>query len=275
LTQVNDESVIISAVDKVIAANEKAVADFRAGQEKSFGFLVGKIVDVGGGKYVTIFDPKFAPFNAGPGKQSQIENIQKEDPDYYTDISDNIHADETVIKNGILAVTGSGAFQMKERAGYYAERLIQVYKEHKAKGLNTAAENFRSIIKPKLEAWLDFWYRDTRSQSLVGERFGKGNTDLQGKSIVVTLVKEGLIDFRLIEDAYHGKIKAHKGFVDSFIVEYFKEEPDVGKNLFPAYCLLFTVFYLLFTKLKNTFRCLRPFSASGRIREVPARNYGA
>jgi aspartyl-tRNA(Asn)/glutamyl-tRNA(Gln) amidotransferase subunit B len=41
LTQVNDESVIISAVDKVIAANEKAVADFRAGQEKSFGFLVG------------------------------------------------------------------------------------------------------------------------------------------------------------------------------------------------------------------------------------------
>lgn len=195
--------------------------------------MAGKIVDVGGGKYVTIFDPKFAPFNAGPGKQSQIENIQKEDPDYYTDISDNIHADETVIKNGILAVTGSGAFQMKERAGYYAERLIQVYKEHKAKGLNTAAENFRSIIKPKLEAWLDFWYRDTRSQSLVGERFGKGNTDLQGKSIVVTLVKEGLIDFRLIEDAYHGKIKAHKGFVDSFIVEYFKEEPDVGKNRFP------------------------------------------
>lgn len=41
LTQVNDESVIITAIDKVMAANEKAVADFRNGQEKSFGFLVG------------------------------------------------------------------------------------------------------------------------------------------------------------------------------------------------------------------------------------------
>jgi len=42
LHQVSDESVIETAIDKVIAANEKAVADFKAGQEKSFGFLVGQ-----------------------------------------------------------------------------------------------------------------------------------------------------------------------------------------------------------------------------------------
>lgn len=42
LEQTSDESAISSAIDKVIAANEKAVADFRAGQEKSFGFLVGQ-----------------------------------------------------------------------------------------------------------------------------------------------------------------------------------------------------------------------------------------
>jgi aspartyl-tRNA(Asn)/glutamyl-tRNA(Gln) amidotransferase subunit B len=41
LSQVSDESAIEVAVDKVIAANEKAVADYKAGQEKSFGFLVG------------------------------------------------------------------------------------------------------------------------------------------------------------------------------------------------------------------------------------------
>jgi aspartyl-tRNA(Asn)/glutamyl-tRNA(Gln) amidotransferase subunit B len=42
LHQVSDESAIEQAIDKVIAANEKAVADFKSGQEKSFGFLVGQ-----------------------------------------------------------------------------------------------------------------------------------------------------------------------------------------------------------------------------------------
>jgi aspartyl-tRNA(Asn)/glutamyl-tRNA(Gln) amidotransferase subunit B len=41
LSQVSDESAIISAIEKVIASNEKAVTDFKSGQEKSFGFLVG------------------------------------------------------------------------------------------------------------------------------------------------------------------------------------------------------------------------------------------
>ncbi len=42
LSQVSDESVIVSAIEKVINENAKAVADFKAGQEKSFGFLVGQ-----------------------------------------------------------------------------------------------------------------------------------------------------------------------------------------------------------------------------------------
>ena len=42
LYQVSDESEISSAIDKIIAANAKAVADYKAGQEKSFGFLVGQ-----------------------------------------------------------------------------------------------------------------------------------------------------------------------------------------------------------------------------------------
>ena len=41
LSQVSDASVIETAIDQVIAANEKAVNDYKAGQEKSFGFLVG------------------------------------------------------------------------------------------------------------------------------------------------------------------------------------------------------------------------------------------
>ena len=41
LAQVSDTSVIEQAVDAVIAANSKAVEDYKAGQQKSFGFLVG------------------------------------------------------------------------------------------------------------------------------------------------------------------------------------------------------------------------------------------
>jgi aspartyl-tRNA(Asn)/glutamyl-tRNA(Gln) amidotransferase subunit B len=42
LHQVSDESAITSAIQKVIAANPRAVADYKVGQEKSFGFLVGQ-----------------------------------------------------------------------------------------------------------------------------------------------------------------------------------------------------------------------------------------
>ncbi|MFA5990640.1 MAG: Asp-tRNA(Asn)/Glu-tRNA(Gln) amidotransferase subunit GatB [Candidatus Doudnabacteria bacterium] len=41
LTQVSDEGAIVEALDKVISANPKAVADYKAGMQKSFGFLVG------------------------------------------------------------------------------------------------------------------------------------------------------------------------------------------------------------------------------------------
>ncbi len=42
LTQVSDEGAIAGAIEKVIAENPKAVADYKAGQQKSFGFLVGQ-----------------------------------------------------------------------------------------------------------------------------------------------------------------------------------------------------------------------------------------
>ena len=41
LAQVSDSGVIEAAIQAVIDANPKAVEDYRAGQQKSFGFLVG------------------------------------------------------------------------------------------------------------------------------------------------------------------------------------------------------------------------------------------
>ena len=42
LEQTSDADAISSAIEKVIAANQKAVTDYKAGQQKSFGFLVGQ-----------------------------------------------------------------------------------------------------------------------------------------------------------------------------------------------------------------------------------------
>jgi aspartyl-tRNA(Asn)/glutamyl-tRNA(Gln) amidotransferase subunit B len=44
LAQVSDVALIAAAVEAVIAAQPKAVADYKAGQQKSFGFLVGMVM---------------------------------------------------------------------------------------------------------------------------------------------------------------------------------------------------------------------------------------
>ena len=50
LAQVSDEGAIAAAVDEVIAANAKAVADYKAGNARILGFLVGQVVKKLSGK---------------------------------------------------------------------------------------------------------------------------------------------------------------------------------------------------------------------------------
>lgn len=50
LVQVTDTKLIEEIADKVIAANEKSVADFRAGKQQALGFLVGQMMKLSQGK---------------------------------------------------------------------------------------------------------------------------------------------------------------------------------------------------------------------------------
>ncbi len=50
LAQVSDESAIASAVDAVLAENAKAVADYKAGNQRAIGALVGQVMKRMGGK---------------------------------------------------------------------------------------------------------------------------------------------------------------------------------------------------------------------------------
>ncbi len=50
LAQVSDESAIEAMVDKVLVENEKAVADYKAGNQKAFGSIVGAVMKESAGK---------------------------------------------------------------------------------------------------------------------------------------------------------------------------------------------------------------------------------
>ncbi|HZZ07490.1 MAG TPA: Asp-tRNA(Asn)/Glu-tRNA(Gln) amidotransferase subunit GatB [Candidatus Binataceae bacterium] len=50
LVQVSDEASIVEACDRVLAAEDAKVAEYRAGREKLFGFFVGAVMKAMGGK---------------------------------------------------------------------------------------------------------------------------------------------------------------------------------------------------------------------------------
>jgi aspartyl-tRNA(Asn)/glutamyl-tRNA(Gln) amidotransferase subunit B len=50
LKQMNDSAALEAIVDEVIAANEKSVAEFRAGKDKAFNALVGQVMKASKGK---------------------------------------------------------------------------------------------------------------------------------------------------------------------------------------------------------------------------------
>jgi aspartyl-tRNA(Asn)/glutamyl-tRNA(Gln) amidotransferase subunit B len=50
LTQIDDESQLVSLVDDVLKNNESAVAKYRGGATGTFGFLVGQVMKAAGGK---------------------------------------------------------------------------------------------------------------------------------------------------------------------------------------------------------------------------------
>jgi aspartyl-tRNA(Asn)/glutamyl-tRNA(Gln) amidotransferase subunit B len=50
LRQITDTSAIEKTIDEVMAANPKQLADYRSGKDKLFGFFVGQVMKVTGGK---------------------------------------------------------------------------------------------------------------------------------------------------------------------------------------------------------------------------------
>jgi len=50
LVQLSDDTAIEQLIDSVLAANPKELAAYRQGKEKLFGFFVGQVMKLSGGK---------------------------------------------------------------------------------------------------------------------------------------------------------------------------------------------------------------------------------
>jgi len=50
LTQIDDESQIVTLIASVLGSNADAVTQYRAGKSATFGFLVGQVMKAAGGK---------------------------------------------------------------------------------------------------------------------------------------------------------------------------------------------------------------------------------
>ncbi|HEU4484843.1 MAG TPA: Asp-tRNA(Asn)/Glu-tRNA(Gln) amidotransferase GatCAB subunit B, partial [Povalibacter sp.] len=50
LKQITDTGAIEKVIDDIMAANPKQLADYRSGKDKLFGFFVGQVMKVTGGK---------------------------------------------------------------------------------------------------------------------------------------------------------------------------------------------------------------------------------
>ena len=59
LGMVQDEDLLVSTIERIIAENPQSVADYRSGKEKALGFLVGQTMKAMKGK-------------ANPGKVNEV-----------------------------------------------------------------------------------------------------------------------------------------------------------------------------------------------------------
>ncbi len=145
----------------------------------------------------SIFDPKYDYYTDTPRGQGE-SHPEKEDEDYFREISDNLLADTIVVKE-ILTVTGSGQFKHEARAENYLKNMLKLPGTLAGQGLGAAASNFRRITQKKLIPYIKAWLADSRSQPLAQATIN------QTQPAIATLIREGFIPLSIIETALREK----------------------------------------------------------------------
>lgn len=167
--------------------------------------LAGHTLKLDNEKVVTIFDERYKDYRHGPAitKQGDLSpGVEKEDPDYFTQICENIMAGQPVVAQ-IMARTGQGTFRNDIKTGFYTGHLVSLYLDLKEKGadnptIDKAAENFRKEMGEKMSHWMsEDPLGDSRSPGL-HRAVMRGDFRVENKPILNTLLLNGFIDVEVL-----------------------------------------------------------------------------
>jgi len=121
--------------------------------------------------------------------------VSKEDPDYFTNICENLIIGQRPVKN-ILARTGQGTWAEPEKVSHYIGNILYTYQRLYEKGQNEAAETLRLEMGQKVTmAMMEQAFGDSRTSGMSDLRTG-GN--MPGKAAMKELVTKGFLDIEPI-----------------------------------------------------------------------------
>lgn len=164
--------------------------------------LAGQLVTIDGEKF-TIFGHHYDDYRNSKLITDLGElrpGVKDEDPDYFTNRSENRFASVEIIKQ-IFERSGQGSFKHEAKLGPYTADVITMYDELASSGMGHEAESYRKEMGRKLSEWILDPLGDSRSPGLE-VRPMKGPPDLDGKPIIGTLIQRGFIDIRYVIDQY-------------------------------------------------------------------------
>lgn len=154
--------------------------------------LAGELLTLPNGATVTIFDPRYSFYRNSDitKRQGEVESVEKEDPDYYTQTSDNIIAGATPVDQ-ILQVTGNAKFQHESKAQYYLGNVLHEYKNLQEAKRFSAAEALRKEFGEKITGWFVKQLGDSRTTGLADYQTMESGEE--GPYAIATFIRKGYI----------------------------------------------------------------------------------
>lgn len=195
--------------------------------------LAAELVELppdGSGKYISIFDNDLIAYaNDIIEKNQQGDSrVGDEDDDYYVNVSDVILADREVFKR-IFNLSGSGKFSNAPKPHYLALTMLNHLRLLQNNHTQSATDNYKTLAKKKLEAWIAGWLTESRGGPAEKEQLPrefKGN-GYKSNFMIFCLIQEGFIDFELVKASCNTFSKGAPLLAQSLMVQLAdKENPN-------------------------------------------------
>lgn len=153
------------------------------------------------GKTISIFSPRYAPYNKGPNNQKDLK-IDASDMDFFEERSEAMMSDPKVV-NLILHTNYSGRFDDLDRAGFFITNVAETATElddaaakspDQKKEMEAAAAAFRADMGGKIQNWLEGEMRTASKATVATER------TKEGKYALLELFNAGILKVEFLEE---------------------------------------------------------------------------